>query len=76
MISTRKKKQSYRKLLSRLDEFDQDAMHGDVAKIGKQNVIINDGTVGRELTAKNSGNTSIANKNTVNVQILERCFNE
>ena len=76
MVSTRKKKQSNRRLFSQLDDFDQDVKIGDVANNGQQNVIIRDGTVDREFTAINSGSNSMANANTVNVQTLERSFNE
>ena len=43
---------------------------------GHENVIVNDGTVDREITVNNGGSISTGNESTVNVQKLERYFNE
>ena len=43
-------------------------------KSGQQNVVVIDGTLDRDFTVNISGSISTTNENTVNVQILERCF--
>ena len=45
MVSTRKKKQSNTRLLSSLDDFDQEVIIDDAANGWQQNVVVNDGTV-------------------------------
>ena len=59
-----------------MDDFAQDVIIGDAAYSGQQNVEVNDGTTDRELTAKIIASFSTTNENGVNVQTLERCFNE
>ena len=76
MVSTRKKKQSNGRLLSQLDYFDQDVIIGDAANGRQQNDVVNDGTVNQGVTVNNNGSNLTANENSVNVQTLERCFNE
>ena len=76
MVSTRQKKQSKRKHLSQLDDFDKDSIIGDAANGRQQNAVVNDDTVDREFAGINSGGKSIANENTLNVQTLERCLIE
>ena len=76
MVSTRNKKQSNRRLLSQLDGFDQDVIIGNAADSVQQYVVFVDGTVDRWFTVNNSGSISTTNENAVNVQTLERCFNE
>ena len=76
MVSSRKKRRSKRRLLSQSGDFDQDAVIGDAANNWQQNIVVNDGFVDREFTANNNGWNLMANENTVNVQTLERCFNE
>ena len=76
MVWTRKKRQSSKRLLNQLHDFKPDVFFDDPVNSGQQNVIVNDGTVEPEFTAYISGSNSTANENTVNVQALERCFNE
>ena len=76
MISTRKENQQNIRLLSQLDDFDEDFITGEAATSGQQNVVVNDSTVDREVAVSNSGSISTTNENTVKVQTLERCFNE
>ena len=76
MVPIQKKKQSNRRLLSQFDDFDQDGTFSHAANNGQKNVIVNDGTVDRDIIANNSGSNSTVNENTVNVQTLARCFNE
>ena len=44
MVSTRKKRQSNRRLLSQLDDFDQDMVIGNAASERQENIVVNDGT--------------------------------
>ena len=45
MVSTRKKRQSNRRLLSQLDDFDQDMVIGNAVTERKENVVVNEGTI-------------------------------
>ena len=76
MVSTRKKEQQNRRLLSQLDDFDHDIIIGDAVNSGHQNGQVKEGTVDGEIIDNNGGDFSTTNENTVNVQTLERCFNE
>ena len=76
MVSTRKKRQSKRRLLSHLDDFDQDILIGNNATEGRENVIVNENTSDRDFTVATFGNNLMTNENTVNVKTLERCFFE
>ena len=76
MVSTRKKRQSNRRLLSQLDDFDQDMIIGNAVSERQENVVVNGGTNDREYTVSNSSNNTVVNESAVNVKTLERCFNE
>ena len=76
MVSTRKKRQSSKRLLSQLEDFDQDMIIGSAASERQENVVVNEGTNDRDFTVSNSGNNASVNESTVNVKTLERCFNE
>ena len=76
MLSTRKKRQSNRKLVSQLDEFDQIMVIGNAASERQRNVVVNEGSNDRDFTVGVSGNNSVVNGNAMNVKTLERCFNE
>ena len=76
MVSTRKKRQSNRRLLSQLDEFDQDMIIGNAVSERQENVVVNEGTNDRNFTVGTSSNDSIVNGNAMSVKTLERCFNE
>ena len=76
MTSTRNKRESNRRLLSQLDDFDRDVIIGNVASGGQQSVVVNEGTVDREITVKNRGNNLTGNENMVSVQTVERCLNK
>ena len=75
MISTRKKKQSNRRLLSQLDDFDRDIIIGNAANERQQNVV-DEGTVDEEYESYNTGSNLTTNENLVKVQTLERCLND
>ena len=76
MVSTRKKRQSNRRLLSQLDEFDQDIIIGNTVSDRQENATVNEGTGDQDFTVGTSGNNLTTNENTMNVKTLERCFNE
>ena len=76
MVSTRKKRQSGRRLLSQLDDFDQDMIIGNTASERQENVVVNKGTNDRDYTVSNSSSNTAVNESAVNVKTLERCFNE
>ena len=76
MVSTRKKRLSNKKLLSQLDDFDQDVIIGNTASERQENVVVNEGTNDQDFTAGTSNVSSIVNGNALNVKTLERCFNE
>ena len=44
MVSTRNKRQSNKRLLSELDDFDQDMVIGNAASEGQENVVVNEDT--------------------------------
>ena len=76
MVSTRKKRQSNKRLLSQLDDFDQDMIIGNAASERQENVVVNEGTNDQDFTVGTSNVSSIVNENALNVKTLERCFNE
>ena len=76
MVSTRRKRQSSRRLLSQLDNFDPDTIIGNAASERQENVVVNKGTNERDFTVGTSSNNTAVNGITVNVKFLERCFNE
>ena len=76
MVSTRKKRQSHRRLLSQLDDFDQDMIIGNAASQKQENTVVNEGTNDRDFTVGTSNDSSIVNGNAMSVKILKRCFNE
>ena len=76
MVSTRKKRQSNRRLLSQLDDFDQDMIIGNAARQKQENTVVNEGTNDRDFTVRFSNDSSIVNGNAMSVKTLERCFNE
>ena len=76
MVSTRKKRQSSRRLLSQLDDFDQDRIINNAARERQENVVVNKGTNDRDFTVSTSSNNTAVNESTVSVKTLEKCFNE
>ena len=76
MVSTRKKRQSNRRLLSQLDDFDQSIIIGNTADEGQEKIMVNEGTNDRNFTVGTFCDNLVTNENTVNVKTLERCFNE
>ena len=76
MVSTRKKRQSNRRLLSQLVYFDQDVIIGNAASEGQKKIMINEGTNDQDCTIGTSSNNIAINENAMNVKTLERCFSE
>ena len=76
MVSTRKKRQSYKRLLSQLDDFDRDMIIGNDVTERQGSVVVNESTDDRDFTVGTSINDSAVNGNAMSVKTLERCFNE
>ena len=76
MVSTRKKRQSNRRLLTQLDDFDQDMIIGNAVSERQENVVVNDGTNDRDFAVGTSSSNPVVDGNAMNVKTLERCFNE
>ena len=76
MVSTRKKRQSNRRLLSQFDDLDQDITFRNAASDKQPNGIFNEGTVDQEFTVNITGSNLTTNGNLVNGQTLQRCFYE
>ena len=76
MVSTRKKRQSNRKFISKLDNFDRDMIIGNAVSEGQENTVVNEGTYDRDLTVGTPNNNSAVNENVMHVKNLQRCFNE
>ena len=76
MVSTRKKRQSNKRLLSQLDDFEQDVFIGNAGSKRQENVAVNEGTNDQEFTIGTSYSSTTVNENAMNVKTLERCFNE
>ena len=55
MVSTRKKRQSNRRRLSQLDDFDQDIIVGYTASDKQEKAIVNEGTGDQKFTVGNFG---------------------
>ena len=75
MACTRKKRQSNKRLLSQLGDFDQDVIIGNALSERQENVVVSEGTDDQNFTVGTSNVSSIVNENKLNVKTLERCFN-
>ena len=76
MVSTRKKRQSNKRLLSQLDDFHQDMIIGSTASERQENVVVDESTNVQDFTGGTSNVSPVINKNAMNVKTVERCFNE
>ena len=76
MVSTLEKRQSNKKLLSQLDDFDRDMVIGNAASERQENIVVNEVTNDQDFTVGTSNDSSIVNGNAMKVKILQRCFNE
>ena len=75
MVSTRKKKQSFIRLFSRRDDFDQDVFIVNTAATRKQIFAVENSTFDREFTIDNSGFVPTTSENRVDFRRSESCFN-
>ena len=71
MVSTRKKKQSNKRFLSQLDDFDRVMIIGNAVSERRENAVVNEGTNDRDVTVGTSNNDSVINGNAVSVKSLE-----
>ena len=76
MVSARKKRQSSRRLLSQLGDFDEDMIIGNAASERQENVVVNEGTNDQDFTVSNSCKNATVDESTVKVKTLESCFSE
>ena len=76
MVSTRKKRQSNKRLLSQLDDFDRDMIIGNAAGERQENIVANESINDQDFTVGTSNDSSTVNGNALSVKTLERCFNE
>ena len=76
MVSNRKKRQSNKRLLSQLDDFDQDMNIGNAVSERQENAVVNEGTDARDFTVGTFNIDSVINGNSMSVKTSERCFNE
>ena len=74
MVSTRKKRQSNKRLLSQLDDFEQDVFFGNAASERQENVVVNEGTIDQDFTAGISNVSSTVNENALNVKNFGKVF--
>ena len=71
MASTRKKRQSNKRLLSQLDDFDRDNINGNAASDKQENFVVNEGTVDQEYTVSGTGSNLTAKDKLLIVKTLE-----
>ena len=75
MMFARKKRQTNRRLLSQLHDFDHDIIVGNAKNNRQENTTVIEGTTDQEVTVGNSNGGSTVNENVVNVETFENCFN-
>ena len=75
MVSTRKKRQSNSRLVSQLDDFDQDVIIGYAMSNRQEYATVNESTADQEFTVGNSDGDPSTNENVI-VKTSERCFIE
>ena len=76
MVFTRNKRQSNKRLLSQLDDFDRDMIIGNAVSERQENAVVNEGANDRDFTIGTSSNDSIVNGNAMSVKTVKRCFKE
>ena len=76
MVSTRKKSQSKRRLLSQLDDFDQDMIIGSAVSGRQESIVVNESTSDRDFIVRISSNNSASIVNAMSMKLLERSLNE
>ena len=68
MVSTRKKRQSSRRLFSQLGDFDQDVIIGNAASESQENTVVNKSIKDWDFTIDASSKNLAINESTVNVE--------
>ena len=76
MVSSRKKRQSNRRLFSQLDDFDRYVIIGNTASDGQENIEVFEGINDQNFTVGTSSNNSANIENVVIVKTLQKCFKE
>ena len=76
MVSSRKKRQSNRRLRSNLDDLDEDIIIGNAANERRDSIVVSEGIKDQDSTVGTSSNELAVNESTVNVKTLERCVIE
>ena len=76
MVSTRKKRQSNRRLLGQLDDFDQDTIIGNATSERLENNVVDESNNDRNFTVGTSSNDPAISENAMNVRTRERYFIE
>ena len=69
MVSTRKERQSSRRLLSPLDDFDQDMVIGNTASERQEKIVVKECTNDRDFTVGTPSNNIAIKENAVNVKL-------
>ena len=70
MVSTRKKRQSNRRLLNQLDDIDQDMIIGNAVSDRQENIVSNEGTTAQDFTVGTSSKNLKVNGNAMDVKTL------
>ena len=76
MVSTRKKRQSNRRILSQLDDVDHNVIIGNAMNNRRRKTTVNEGTADQEVTVGNYDTSPAVKEIAENVKTLETCFNE
>ena len=76
MVSTRKKRQSNKRLLNQLDDFDRAMITGNAVSERLEFAVVSEGTDDQDFTVRTSNNDSVLNGSAMTVKTLGRCFNE
>ena len=76
MVTTRKERQSNRRLLTQLDDFDEDLNIGNTMSDRNENTTVNESTAEREFTVGNSDGVPAINEDVVKVKTWDKNFNE
>ena len=71
MVSTRRKRQSNRRLLRWLDDFDRNVIIFNAASGRQENMVFNEDTNDQHFTIGTSSDILVTNENTLNVKTLE-----
>ena len=74
MVSTRKKRQSNKRLLSQLDDFDQDMIIGNAIRERQENAVVNESIDDQDFTIGTSNKDSVIIGNSMNVENFGKVF--